>query len=164
MVAYATWRRIGQTAVFVAASFAPFAGCKPRPSTVSVAASPVPWTRSFDFDGDGLKDEVQVSFSGGAHCCYRLSVRLKGSGEVHRLPFQIDGGYLGGLDLSRPKQFDIRRTDGALPELVMEIEHYNGIANPLPETWTAQYGFRTHHIAVGFPEGRLRVRDWPQAD
>ncbi len=105
-----------------------------------------------------------VSFSGGAHCCYRLAVKLTSTGVTYRLPFNIDGGYRGGLDLRYRDRFDVRRTDGELPELVMEIETYNGEPMLLPLSWIEQYGFHTHYIAVGFPKGRIRVRDWPPPD
>jgi hypothetical protein len=124
----------------------------------------VPWTHAFDFDGDGVNDTVEVTFTGGAHCCYRLAVRLTSTGARHRLPFQLDGGYVGGLDLSQPRRFYIRRTDGDLPELLMQIETYNGKPEPLPDVWRQQYGIRTHYVAVGFVRGQPRVRDWPSME
>jgi hypothetical protein len=138
------------------------AACRSSPSNTSVETDTSSrWTTAFDFDGDQRNDEVIVSFGGGAHCCYRLAVRLTSTGEEHRLPFLLDGGYIGGLDLSRPERFDIRKTDGALPEIVMAIEGYNDELRPIPKEWTDLYGFRTNHIAVGFQGGRLRIRDWP---
>ena len=111
-------------------------------------------------DGDAKNDEILVSSTGGAHCCYRIAVRVSSTGEEYKLPFQLDGGYVGGLNLSQPARFDVRKTDGALPEIVMTIETYNGEPEPLPKQWTATYGIRTHRVAVGFPDGKLRVRDW----
>jgi hypothetical protein len=55
------------------------------------------WTRAFDLDGDGRPDEILPSFSGGAHCCYELTVRLSSTGEATRLPFSLEGGYAAGL-------------------------------------------------------------------
>jgi hypothetical protein len=136
--------------------------CDMQPASVAETAAPVPWNQAFDLDGDGKNDIVQVDFSGGAHCCYRFEVHLTSTGEIHRLPFQLDGGYVGGLDLSQPERFDIRRTDDTLPKLVMEIETYNGESVPLPEEWQQLYGITTHYIAVGFVNGRLQVRDWPR--
>jgi len=124
----------------------------------------VPWTHAFDFDGDGVNDTVEVTFTGGAHCCYRLAVQLTSTGATHRLPFQLDGGYVGGLDLSQPRRFDIRRTDGNLPEIRMEIETYNGKSEPLPDVWRQQYGIRTHYITVSFVRGHLQVRDCPRTE
>jgi hypothetical protein len=126
-------------------------------------AAEVDWKHAYDFDGDGINDTVEVTFTGGAHCCYRLAVRLTSNGVTHRLPFQLDGGYVGGLDLSQPRRFDIRSTDGNLPELLMEIETYDGKPAPIPDAWQRQYGFRTHYVAVGFAHGQLHVRDWPRA-
>lgn len=117
-----------------------------------------PWSEAFDLDGDDINDRIEVSYTGGAHCCYRLAIWLSQTDKCHILPFQLDGGYVGGLDLSQPDRFAIRKTDGKLPELLMRIETYNGTPQPLPEDWKKRYGIRSHHIAVG---GRLRVRDWP---
>ncbi|MEM7675698.1 MAG: hypothetical protein AAF449_06805 [Myxococcota bacterium] len=133
----------------------------PPKSKAAQPSSTAPWTERFDFDGDGINDYVDVAYTGGAHCCYRLSVRLSTTGVREDLPFELDGGYWGGLDLSRPKRFDVRKTDGVLPELIMTIEVYNGRPSPLPNRLTEKYGIRTHRVAVGFPKGRLRIRDWP---
>lgn len=66
--------------------------------------------------------------------------------------------------MSQPDRFDIRRTDGELPELVMEIETYNGEPRLLPEELMWEYGITTHYIAVSFGSGSLRVRDWPRRE
>lgn len=126
-----------------------------------VFAQAPPWTQAFDFDGDKVCDVITVEYTGGAHCCYRLAVRLSSTRKTHHLPFLLDGGYVGGLDLSQPSRFAIRHTDGALPEMLMEIETYNGTPLPLPTAWKQHYGINTHFIAVGFAHGELRVRDWP---
>jgi hypothetical protein len=118
------------------------------------------WTHAFDFDGDGENDVVEVEYTGGAHCCYRLAVYLSSTNHTHRLPFLLDGGYVGGLDLSRPEHFSIRYNKGSLPEILMEIATYNGDPQPLPKEWIQNYGINTHHIAVGFEQGRISVRDW----
>ena len=125
------------------------------------AAPQVDWRSAFDLDGDGRNDTIHSTFSDGAHCCYRISVTLTRTGATIELPFELDGGYVGGLSLDRPDHFDVRRIEAALPEIVMEIETYSGEPRPLPEGWKQRYGFSTHHIAVSFPEGKLRVRDVP---
>lgn len=119
------------------------------------------WQRAFDLDGDGLDDTIHVDFSGGAHCCYQVSVTLTSTGATIHVPFQLDGGYIGGLDLSQPDRFDVRRIEGPLPEIVMEIETYNGEGRPLPEEWKRRYGISTHRISLSFSGGKLRVRDVP---
>lgn len=131
-----------------------------RPASPSApAAAQVPWTRAFDLDGDGRNDEIEVRFTGGAHCCYRIGVRLTSTGQVIALPFDIDGGYVGGLDLSRPEHFDVRRTEGPLPELVMEIETYDGVPGRIDPAWRRKYGISTNHVAIGFAGGKLKARD-----
>jgi hypothetical protein len=125
-----------------------------------MAAAPVPpWQNAYDLDGDGKRDRILVEFSGGAHCCYRIGVSLSSNAKTVMLPFQLDGGYVGGLDLSQPDHFTIRTSDGGLPELIMEIETYNGKPMAFDPTWRRRYGIRTHRIAVCFAGGRIRIRD-----
>ncbi len=120
------------------------------------------WTRAFDLDGDGAPDEIQLSFSGGAHCCYTLTVRLSSTGEATRLPFSLDGGYAAGLDLSRPDHFDVRAGHHGA-EILMEVGTTAGVRAPLPAAWR-QLGVSSHRIAVSFPGARLRVRNLPEGE
>ena len=76
----------------------------------------VPWTQAYDFDNDGKNDTIEVMFTGGAHCCYSLVMRLSATGTTHRLPFELDGGYVAGLDLSQPQRFTVRRSPNDAPE------------------------------------------------
>jgi hypothetical protein len=117
------------------------------------------WTTRYDFDGDGKADSVLVDFTGGAHCCYRLNVELSSSGQVVRLPFEIDGGYPEGLDLSDPSHFDVINDAAQRPVLYMEILTYNGQSRPLPRKWEHDFGIRTHHVEVSFAGGKMKVRD-----
>lgn len=121
------------------------------------------WQSAFDLDGDGRNDTIHSVFSEGAHCCYRISVTLTRTGATIDLPFELDGGYVGGLNLSQPDRFDVRKGDAPLPEIVMEIATYNGEPRSIPDEWKHRYGFSTHHIAVSFPDGKLRARDVPAA-
>lgn len=113
----------------------------------------LPWTRRFDFDGDGIPDRIDVKFSGGAHCCYVLAVATSASRAVTQIPFELDGGYPNGLDLSRPAQFDIQVDGQGVARLVMEIATYGGEPQPLPPSWNRQWGVRSHHIAVSLVQG-----------
>jgi hypothetical protein len=129
--------------------------------TASAPASAAGWEKAYDLDGDGKRDEIIGDFSGGAHCCYRFGARLSSNGKTIMLPFEMDGGYQGGEDLlSKPDQFTIRTPPSGLPELVMKISTYNGKPYPLERKWMRRYGIRTHHVAICFRGGRVRVRDW----
>jgi hypothetical protein len=134
----------------------------PQDEMADYMAKEMGWQRMHDFDGDGKNDEIEVEFTGGAHCCYYLTVRLSLTRKAHRLPVSLDGGYVGGLDpLSQPDHFSIRKIDGELSELLMEANTYNGEPYPLPKAWKRRFGLKTNFVAVSFPRGRLRVRDWP---
>jgi hypothetical protein len=123
---------------------------------------PGDWTIQFDFDGDGSRDTVQYSYSGGAHCCYRIAVELSGSGLVYDFPFEMDGGYEYGLDLSQPHHFNIKDYDGdGLPEIFMEINTYNGEKYPLPDEWIQEYGIKTNYIIIEYENKEMTVRDSP---
>jgi hypothetical protein len=76
----------------------------------------------FDIDGDGEKDKIEYCFSGGAHCCYKISVLLSKNKKRYDYPFEMDGGYVGGLDLSQTNHFFIKDYDKyGLPEIFMKI-------------------------------------------
>ena len=110
-----------------------------------------------DLDGDGRLDRIDLSFTGGAHCCYRVAVHLSSTGADIALPFQLDGGGPGPRDT-----LDVGDHDGdGASDLRMTIETYNGERLPIPRRWKRRYGIRTHTILVSFRRGRLRVRDWP---
>lgn len=127
--------------------------------SLSAAGEDIPWTQAYDFDGDNKNDSIEVTFTGGAHCCYRLAVRLSATGTTHRLPFELDGGYVGGLDLSQPQRFSIRTSPNGAPELNMQIATYNGVSQPLPPGWKQRYGIRSHRIGISFVRDQMRVRD-----
>lgn len=131
--------------------------CSATEYAIPVAA--IPWTHAYDFDGDGNNDVIGVKFTGGAHCCYKISVTLSSNGITQDFPFQLDGGYIGGLNLSQPQRFTINKTGQALPEIVMEIETYNGKRESLPAAWKKKYGFKTHYIAISFPAGKPHIKD-----
>ena len=81
------------------------------------------WNTKFDFDGDAINDSIAYSYSGGAHCCYKLTVYLS-SGKKTELPFFIEGGYVL-FDLSDPGNFDIKDKDGdGVFEIVINLNHY----------------------------------------
>ena len=127
------------------------------------AAADDDWTQRFDFDGDGRADRIEPTFTGGAHCCYRFAIILSSTGKTRRLPFEIDGGYVGGIDLSNPDQLDVRRDANGRAELFLHIATYAGHPYPLPDDWKRSFGVTSHRIAVSFPNGRLRIRNLPQA-
>jgi len=124
------------------------------PSTAP--ANALPWTERFDFDGDGERDRVDVDFTGGAHCCYLLSITMTSRGVV-ALPFEIDGGYVGGLSLERPDNFDVEVGSDGVATLVMTVATYAGRALPIPAAWTRDFGVRSHSIRVDARSGTIRV-------
>jgi hypothetical protein len=75
------------------------------------------------------------------------------------VPFDMDGGYPRGLDLSRPEQFMVRTRAGGHPEIVYEIAVYNGEPQPLDPEWTKRWQIRSHRVALCFAGGPLRVHD-----
>lgn len=116
---------------------------------VLCAALAADWHVAYDLDGDGKVDRISDTFSGGAHCCYTLAITLSSNGKTIALPFELDGGYQRGLDLSLPDQLTI---DAATHELIVR-------PLALPRAWRRRWHLRSHRIAIGFRRGRLRVHD-----
>lgn len=105
---------------------------------------------ALDLDGDGAADRVVESFSGGAHCCYRITIELA-AGPHLALPFDLDGG-----DLGRTAHYDVAIEGDSRPALRMTIATYGGHPEPLaPEEVAA--GARSHRIAVRVADGRAVV-------
>jgi hypothetical protein len=110
------------------------------------------WRGQHDFTGDGVPDRIEDTFSGGAHCCYKLSMVDGKSGVRVELPFELDGGYPRGLDLSQPERFSIETSARRPARLLLQIETYNGKPYELPADGFG-LGVTSHRIAVSFVEG-----------
>ncbi|WP_158655245.1 hypothetical protein [Flavivirga eckloniae] len=114
-----------------------------------------------DFDGDGIMDKILFDFSGGAHCCYKMSLYISSLSKTITYPFEMDGGYLGGVDGSQPNQFEIKDYDqDGLPEIFMLISTYNGEKYPVEKRWTKKYGIKTNTILFDFFEENMLVKDY----
>ena len=140
----------------------PDGGSEPQrvgPSVKARGFDPSSWRTSYDWDGDGVKDEVVTTFSGGAHCCYRVGVKFASPPKTIMLPFRLDGGYVYPEDLpSNPERFRIDES-GKMTEMILEIETYDGKPGPLNPTWKAKYGVASHRIAVTFAGRKVHVRN-----
>ncbi len=128
---------------------------------VLLASSQKSWQELYDFDGDKKADQIRASFSGGAHCCYRISINSSSLNRVIDFPFEMDGGYVGGLDLSNPNNFYVKDFDNdGRPELYMRINSYNGRAGDIPEEWQKRYGITSNQILIDFANGGFVVSDF----
>jgi hypothetical protein len=128
----------------------------PAPPAQVVQAT---WRVAYDLDGDGTNDRIISEFTGGAHCCYRIGAALSSTGKTTVLPFEMDGGYPGGLDLGQPDQFAVRTRDGSLPEIVYQIATYNGDPQPLDPAWTERWKIRSHRVVLCFAGGKPQAHD-----
>lgn len=118
------------------------------------------WLASFDLDGDRINDSISFDYTGGVHCCYLINIRLSSDQMLRKFPFEMDGGYIAGVDNSQPEQFDIRDTDGdGLPEVLMKIQTYNLRPYPIPKKWKRKYKISTNHIIIEYDNGKLITRD-----
>jgi hypothetical protein len=111
-----TWRLDADTLVFH--------GTRYPAAALSAALRPPPdWATRSDLDGDALPDPIEVTFSGGAHCCYRLAVTASRTKVRYPLRYELEGGYVGGLDLSLPRNFDVADfdRDGVLDLLMDDV-------------------------------------------
>ena len=113
------------------------------------------WTSSFDFDGDKKKDSITYKFTGGAHCCYQITVLLTSTKKAVRIPFFINGSYMI-FDLSQPNNFYIKdyNNDG-LPDIFIHAYSYNGTNIKIPEKIKKRYGIKTNNVITSFKKGVL---------
>ncbi len=120
------------------------------------------YLKNRDFDGDGISDHLSFSYSGGAHCCYKMSLKLSSKKDTIKYPFEMDGGYgFGIVDGSQHDQFNIDDYDqDGLPEIFMGISTYNGEKYPIDQKWTYEYGIKTNYIIFDFHEGKVILSDY----
>lgn len=150
--------RLDGRSICIAALLGVACGGPVRPEATG-APPAVSWREAYDLDGDGKNDRIVAEFSGGAHCCYHVGAALSSIGETVVAPFDLDGGYPQGLDLSRPEQLTVRVRPGGLPEIVYQIAVYNGEPQALDPAWTERWHIRSHRVALCFAGGKLQVRD-----
>ena len=124
----------------------------------------VPYLSRFDFDGDGKNDKIMYTFSGGGHCCYRISLFLSSSRITYEFPFKIDGGYVKGLDNSNPDTFYIADYDhDGLPEIFLKIQTYNDEPLAIPREWREKYQISSHYILIEYEDNGILVKDYTPA-
>ena len=118
------------------------------------------WLGSFDFDGDKINDQIYFDITAGAHCCYKINIILSSDKKEYKFPFNMDGGYVMGVDDSNPEQFNISNIDkDKLPEITMTIESYNGQLATIPAKFTSDYGIKTNYIVIQYEGKKLKVSD-----
>lgn len=115
-----------------------------------------------DFDGDNKSDYIYFSYSGGAHCCYRMNLKLSSKKDTIHYPFEMDGGYSFGIvDGSQTNQFEIKDFDkDGLPEIFMCISSYNGETFKIDPKWTEEFGIKTNRILFDFHDRAVRLSDY----
>jgi hypothetical protein len=119
------------------------------------------WLDQFDIDGDKINDHIYFNYSGGGHCCYKINIILSSDNKERKLPFEMDGGYISGVDNSQPDQFDIRDIDNdGLPEILMRIQTYNDETDLIPTKWTTDFRIKTNYIVIEYNKGQLITRDF----
>lgn len=120
------------------------------------------YLKNRDFDGDKISDHMSFSYSGGAHCCYKMGLKLSTKKDTIKYPFEMDGGYgFGIVDGSRHDQFNIDDYDqDGLAEIFMGISTYNGEKYPIDKKWTDEYGIKTNYIIFDFHEGEVVLSDY----
>lgn len=94
-------------------------GCT-NPNTLEQDLS---WQSRYDFDQDNKIDTISYTYSGGAHCCYYLSINLSSLQQEVEIPYEIEGGYMF-FDLSKPDNFNILDIDkDERPEIFIKGIH-----------------------------------------
>lgn len=119
------------------------------------------WLNNFDFDGDHQIDSISFDYTGGAHCCYHISIKLSSTKKFYHYPFEMDGGYMFDVDNSWPDKFDIQDYDkDGLPEIKMKIQTYNGEIAKIPLKWKTTYHIKSNTILIEYEKEKLITRDF----
>lgn len=115
-----------------------------------------------DFDGDKINDYLSFYYTGGAHCCYKMVLKLSSIEDTIKYPFEMDGGYgFGIVDGSQHDHFDIDDYDqDGLPEIFMGISTYNGEKFSIDPEWTSKYGIKTNYIIFNYIDGEIVLEDY----
>lgn len=115
-----------------------------------------------DFDGDSISDYLSFSYTGGAHCCYKMSIKLSSQKDTIKYPFEMDGGYgFGIVDGSQHDHFSIDDFDqDGLAEIFIEIATYNGEKYAIEKEWTDDYGITTNYIVFDYQDGEIVIMDY----
>jgi hypothetical protein len=125
------------------------------------AKEKVDFLKKWDLDGDGINDNILLKYSGGGHCCYKIVITLSSDKIKRKYPFEMDGGYISGVDNSKPYHFNIKDYDNdGLPEIYMEIFTYNGTKKPIEKRFTKEYGIKTNYIIFDFKNNFIIVKDF----
>ena len=75
-------------------------------------------------------------------------------------PFDIEGGYIFGLDLSNPDQFSIGDFDhDGIPEVQLHIVYNGAGEGVLPAEWRNRYGISQPVVRIEFTGDSISVRD-----
>jgi hypothetical protein len=113
-------------------------------------------------DGDSISDFISFDYSGGAHCCYTLSLKLSSRKDTIHYPFEMDGGYgFGIVDGSNHDQFNIADYDNdGLPEIFLGHSTYNGEPYEIDKNWTKEYGIKTNYIIFDYVNGKIELSDY----
>lgn len=117
-----------------------------------------------DFDGDKISDYLFFDYTGGAHCCYKMTLKLSSIKDTIKYPFEMDGGYgFGIVDGSQHDQFGIDDYDkDGLPEIFMGISTYNGEINPIDSEWMKKYGIKSNYIIFNYTDGKIVLEDYDE--
>ena len=94
----------------------------------------------------------------------KFEFKLSKSGATASFPFNLDGGYVRGLDLSQRDHFYVADYDGdGIADICAEIETYNGEPEPLEPAVKAKYGISKNYVVIACASG-TRVRDHVASD
>lgn len=117
-----------------------------------------------DFDGDKIDDYLSFNYTGGAHCCYKMILKLSSEKDTIEYPFEMDGGYeFGIVDGSQHDKFNIDDYDkDGLPEIFMEISTYNGEKYSIDTEWTIKYGIKSNDIIFNYSNGKIVIEDYDE--
>jgi len=127
-------------------------------STLQLSLMDYHYTDLWDFDNDGLMDEIRFISNGGAHCYYYPQIFLSSEQKFHSFKsFYIDMPYL----------FEVDEINAVIPFLVLDFDQdgvdeiYFNLNNhfaSIPADLRSK-GIKTKRILIDYENGELRLSD-----
>lgn len=122
------------------------------------------YSNNWDFDGDGVKDQLFFIGNGAVHLYFHLKICLSSNKKAHIFPFlEIDNPFFDKkveLDNegkpSMIQQFVVADFDD---DKLLEVYIQLNEKSKIPQKWKAK-GLSSNRVIVDYSKGKLDLKNW----